>query len=203
MVLDAVLADRTFTWLGTEVDKRSYFIRRLQGRVELREFPRVTFGAGATSSHRYFPDKLPIGIQADRTDHVFLYLVTNPVPMDFRLFLLRHSELLRPLVGWTIRVLVPEPFTKAIRMFGHAARGSSRHRSRPRPLRDSSGSFGSANNVSKARHSRWTSASDRRLLPIALRASERGIRPRRRRGHRRCSFHAAAQTLRVQPTSRT
>jgi hypothetical protein len=42
--------------------------------------------------------------------------------MDFRLFLLRHSELLRPLVGWTIRVLVPAPFTKAIRMFGHAAR---------------------------------------------------------------------------------
>ena len=36
--------------------------------------------------------------------------------------MLRHSELLRPLVGWTIRVLVPAPFTKAIRMFGHAAR---------------------------------------------------------------------------------
>jgi hypothetical protein len=42
--------------------------------------------------------------------------------MDFRLFLLRHSELLRPLLCWTIRVLVPAPFTKAIRMFGHAAR---------------------------------------------------------------------------------
>jgi hypothetical protein len=122
MVLDAVLADRTFTWLGTESDKRSYFIRRLQGRVELREFPRLTFGAGAESRDRYFPDKLPIGIQADRTDHVFLYVITSPVPMDFRLFLLRDSELLRPLVGWTIRVLVPAPFTKAIRMFGHAAR---------------------------------------------------------------------------------
>jgi hypothetical protein len=48
MVLDAVLADRTFTWLGTESDKRSYFIRRLQGRVELQEFPRLTFGAGAS-----------------------------------------------------------------------------------------------------------------------------------------------------------
>jgi hypothetical protein len=122
MVLDAVLADRTFTWLGTESDKRSYFIRRLQGRVELREFPRLTFGAGAEARHRYFPDKLPIGIQADRTDHVFLYLITSPMPMDFRLFLLRHSELLRPLLRWTIRVLVPAPFTKAIRMFGHAAR---------------------------------------------------------------------------------
>jgi len=107
MVLDAVLADRTFTWLGTEFDKRSYFMRRLQGRLELREFPRLTFGTGADATHRYFPDKLPVGVQPDRTDHVFLYLVTSPVPKDFRLFLLRHSALLRPLYGWTIRVLVP------------------------------------------------------------------------------------------------
>ena len=65
----------------------------------MREFPRLTFGAGAESRHRYFPGKLPTGIQADRTDHVFLYLITSPVPMNFRLFLLRHSELLRPLFG--------------------------------------------------------------------------------------------------------
>ena len=122
MVLDAVLADRTFAWLGTEADKRSYFVRRLQGRLEMREFPRLTFGAGTKSTHRYFPDKLPIGIQPDQTEHVFLYLITSPVPMDFRLFLLRHSELLRCLYRWTIRLLVPEPFTKAIRVFGHAAR---------------------------------------------------------------------------------
>ena len=122
MVLDAVLADRTFTWLGTECDKRSYFMRRLQGRLELREFPRLTFGTGADATHRYFPDKLPVGVQPDRTDHVFLYLVTSPVPKDFRLFLLRHSALLRPLYGWTIRVLVPTPFAHAIRVFGHAAR---------------------------------------------------------------------------------
>jgi hypothetical protein len=123
MVLDAVLADRTVTWLGTESDKRRYFMRQLQGSVELREFPRLTFGSGARSTIRYFPDKLPIGIQRDRWDeHVFLYLVTSPVPMDFRLFLLRHGELLRALVRWTIRVLVPEPFARAIRQFGHAAR---------------------------------------------------------------------------------
>lgn len=122
MVLDAVLADRTFTWLGTETDKRSSFMRRLQGRVELREFPRLTFGSGAQLRCRYFPDKLPIGIQSDHTDHVFVYLINSPVPMDFRLFLLRHSELLRPLYNWVIRVLVPAPFAHAIRTFGHAAR---------------------------------------------------------------------------------
>lgn len=55
-LLDAVLADRNFAWLGTEFDKRSYFMRLLQGRVELREFPRLTFASGPTSKHRYFPD---------------------------------------------------------------------------------------------------------------------------------------------------
>ena len=30
MVLDAVLDDATFTWLATEFDKRSYFIRALK-----------------------------------------------------------------------------------------------------------------------------------------------------------------------------
>jgi hypothetical protein len=39
-----------------------HFVRRLQGRLELREFPRLTFGA-ADSKHRYFPDERPIGIQ--------------------------------------------------------------------------------------------------------------------------------------------
>ena len=122
MVLDAVLADRTFTWLGTEFDKRSYFVRRLQGRLELKEFPRLTFGTGAEVRHRHFPDKVPIGIERSWTDHVFVYLMTSPVPMDFRLFLLRHAELLRGLYHWTVRVLVPSPFAHAIRVFGHAAR---------------------------------------------------------------------------------
>lgn len=122
MVLDAVLADRSFTWLATESDKRSYFMRRLRDRVEVREFPRLTFGSGPNMKHRYFPDKLPIGIERSWTDHVFLYLITSPVPMDFRLFLLRHAELMRPLYRWTIRVLVPAPFSRNIRLFGHAAR---------------------------------------------------------------------------------
>lgn len=122
MVLDAVVADRSFSWLGTESDKRSYFLRVLQGRLELREFPRLTFGTGPRVAHRYFPDKLPIGVERCRTDHVFLYLITSPVPMDFRLFLLRHAEMLRPLRRWTIRVLVPPPFARAIRLFGLAAR---------------------------------------------------------------------------------
>ena len=122
MVLDAVLADPTCTWLGTEFDKRSYFMRRLRERVKPDEFPRLTFGTGATARHRYFPDKLPIAISNCDENHVFVYLVTSPVPMDFRLFLLRHAEVLRGLDRWTVRVLVPAPFAPAIRLFGQAAR---------------------------------------------------------------------------------
>jgi hypothetical protein len=122
MLLDAVLADRTFTWLGTERDKYNYFVRLLHQRVEPREFPHLTFGGEPRLTVRYFPDKLPIGVQVDRTEHVFLYLVTNQVPVDFRLFLFKNAELLRALPQWTIRVLVPQPFTKAIRRFGQAAR---------------------------------------------------------------------------------
>jgi hypothetical protein len=62
MVLDAVLADPTYMWLDTEFDKRSYFMRRLREHVKREELPRLTFGTGATARHRYFPDKLPIGI---------------------------------------------------------------------------------------------------------------------------------------------
>jgi hypothetical protein len=123
MILDAVLDDRTHTWLGTEADKRMYFMRRLRDAVPLDEFPRLTFGRAPTRTVRHFPDKLPIGVQPNEHDeHVFLYLVTRPDPMDFCVFLVRHGELLRRLYRWTIRVLFPEPFARAIPRFGHAAR---------------------------------------------------------------------------------
>lgn len=122
MVLDAVIADRSFTWLGTESDKRNYFMRLLQDRVEIRELPHLTFVGATGKTHRYFPDKLPIGFEPSRSDYVFVYLITSPVPMDFRLFLLRHAEVLRALRRWTIRVLVPSPFARAGSLFGHAAR---------------------------------------------------------------------------------
>ena len=120
--LHHVAFDREQDAIGTEFDKHSYFTRRLRDRVKREELPRLTFGTGATARHRYFPDKLPIGISTRDEDHVFVYLVTSPVPMDFRVFLLRHAEVLRGLYRWTIRLLVPAPFASAIRLFGHAAR---------------------------------------------------------------------------------
>jgi hypothetical protein len=71
---------------------------------------------------RYFPDKLPIGVQPHSHPHVLLYLVSNPSPMDFRLFLLRHMALLTVLHRWTIRLLVPRQLKRAQLLYLRAAR---------------------------------------------------------------------------------
>ena len=122
MVLDGVLADPTLTWLGTEADKRTYSRTRGDNRLELRQLPQLLFGTGAQTTTRYFPDKLPIGIDASRTDHVLLYLVTRAAPIDFRMFLWRHHELLRSLHRWTLRLLVPKERARAFPQYLHVAR---------------------------------------------------------------------------------
>lgn len=122
MLLDAVLDDATFTWLGAEHDKRMYFMRAFREQADVATFPHVKFGAAANTRIRYFTDKMPIGVEPSGIDHVFVYLVTQPDPMDFRIFLLRHADLLRWLCRWRVRVLFPQPFASAIRLFGHAAR---------------------------------------------------------------------------------
>src|SRR5688572_5213132 len=122
MLLDAVLDDREFTWLGPSMDKRRHFIRHLGDRLELRDYPHLLFGDGPEKTVRYFPDKLPIGMQPHADSHVFVYLVTRPSPMDFRLFLLRHVPLLRVLFRWTVRLLLPRKVVKARLAYLHAAR---------------------------------------------------------------------------------
>src|SRR5262249_2890065 len=84
--------------------------------------PRLVFGRGALQTVRYFPDKLPIGVRPGGIGHVFLYLVTREVPSDFRLFLHRHRELFCTLYEWTIRILVPKRFRKAVALYRYAIR---------------------------------------------------------------------------------
>ena len=104
---------REGTWLGPARDKRRHFVRHLESRLDVREYPHLTFGDGPEKTVRYFPDKLPIGVLPELDHHAFVYLATSPSPMDFRLFLLRHVPLLRVLFRWTIRVLFPRPLWKA------------------------------------------------------------------------------------------
>lgn len=123
MILDAVLVDKRHTWLGTEQDKLAYFKASLGDRFRLDDLPRLTFGDGDQKTIRYFPDKLPIGVERDYGPrHVFLYLVTREVPAAFRMFLFRHAELLKTVHFWTIRLLVPRRFRKAIALYRYAAR---------------------------------------------------------------------------------
>jgi hypothetical protein len=123
MLLDAVLTDGELMWLSTEADKSRYFLQRLaEYRFERRELPHLTFGSGASKTLRVFPDKFPIGVDPIGDRHVFTYLITRPAPVDFRAFLLRHFTMLKPLHKWTLRLLVPKRFEKAIPVYRHAVR---------------------------------------------------------------------------------
>jgi len=78
------------------------------------------------SSHRIvrcFPDKLPIGIEkADTSRFVFLDLVNRRIPVDFRRFLIRHHNLFLNLHTWTVRLLLPRRFNRAVALYKAALR---------------------------------------------------------------------------------
>lgn len=118
MLLDAVLADRDVTWLGTERDKLEHFT--LTCPVPRHHLPTLVFRSAASQTVRYFPDKLPIGISSDGRTYVLLYLVVRSLPVDFRAFLEKHADLLRALPRWTLRVVVPQHFTDAADRYHHA-----------------------------------------------------------------------------------
>jgi hypothetical protein len=77
----------------------------------------LVFGKRPNVTVRYFPDKLPIGYDRDHRRHVFMYLARSPSPMDFRVFILRHLELLNALGFWTIRVLFPRSFAGSMEVY--------------------------------------------------------------------------------------
>jgi hypothetical protein len=123
MLLDAVLADHHYGWLGTERDKRAYFREALEKDLQDDWYPHLTFGTGAAKTTRLFPDKLPIGVPLKGDGrHVFLYLATREVSTEFRVFLLRHADLLKSIDEWTIRVLLPRRFRKAATLYRYAVR---------------------------------------------------------------------------------
>lgn len=123
MLLDAVLAQPDLTWLGTEHEKLEYFTLKSPARVRPADCPLLVFGTGDAVTTRYFPDKLPIGIDASDRSHVFCTLLVDAVrTYDFRAFLHRHAELLRLLPTWTIRLLVPQHFTCSLSRYVAAFR---------------------------------------------------------------------------------
>jgi len=121
MILDGVLSDPSLVWLGAERDKRRHFSHHLGNRLEPHQYPRLVFGKEPNTTTRFFPDKLPIGVEPTGRRHVFLYLVTSQTPMDFRQFLLRHAALLSAVGWWTIRLLVPRERARDMDAFEAAA----------------------------------------------------------------------------------
>jgi hypothetical protein len=121
MILDGVLADRSVTWLGSEREKRRYFQQRVSDQLRDDEYPRLIFGKRPNVTVRYFPDKLPVGYDADHRRHVFVFLARVPSPMDFRVFILRHLELLNALGFWTVRVLFPRTLAGSMEAYRNAA----------------------------------------------------------------------------------
>ena len=116
MLLDIVLGDQKHCWMGTETDKVAYFRKLDEHGRTLRDddLPRVVFGMGDRRTTRYFPDKLPIGISPEYGHRlVFVYLLRQPSPAEFRVFLARHAELLSSVFEWTIRIVFPRRFWNA------------------------------------------------------------------------------------------
>lgn len=123
MVLDGVLGDRRCSWLSPADDKWRFFCLKRDNYLRPEDYPHIAFGSGRQRTLRCFPDKLPIGVDKDRTDHlVFLYLVNRRIPVDFRQFLIRHLALLRFVRTWTVRLLVPRRFRKAVALYKAALR---------------------------------------------------------------------------------
>ena len=115
LILDAVVADRDLTWLATEAEKVTHFTQVRQ--VPYEDLPSLKFRGHGTETVRYFPDKLPVGVDAEGRRYTFMFLVLQDLPIDFRGFLERHAELLRSLPQWRIRVLVPAHMKDAIRLY--------------------------------------------------------------------------------------
>jgi hypothetical protein len=123
MILDAVLGDRRCWWLSPADDKWRFFCLKRDNYLRPEDYPHIAFGSGRERTLRCFPDKLPIGVEKDGTDHlVFLYLVNRRIPVDFRQFLFRHAELFRMAHTWTVRLLVPRRFRRAVALYRAALR---------------------------------------------------------------------------------
>jgi hypothetical protein len=104
MMLDTVLGSPALDWLTTAAEKVAYFTQPPRA-VPVDVLPRVG-PSGASSFDNAFPDRLPIGIEADGRA-LFVYLVLPAVRNDLRGFLRRHLMLLESLPLWTLRLVFP------------------------------------------------------------------------------------------------
>lgn len=113
-LLDGVLANPELTWLATQVEKVTHFTTL--PAVPVEKLPHLTMRTGSPPAGDPFPDRLPIGIDANGRA-VFLYLVLPTARDDFRAFLGRHADLFRTLPAWTLRLVFPRSLAHAYGAF--------------------------------------------------------------------------------------
>lgn len=107
MVLDAIVEDPELVWLSTAGEKTAHLIALTA--IPPTDLPHVTVGNDDARKVRYFPERLPIGIDLAGLG-VIVYVVADPRLDDFRVFLERHAAVLRALPAWTLRIVVPPQF---------------------------------------------------------------------------------------------
>jgi hypothetical protein len=122
VILDAVLGDRRCWWISPADDQGKLFCLMRDNYLRPEDYPHIAFGSGRQRTIRCFPDKLPIGVEKDTSHLVIVYLVNRRIPVDFRQFLIRHLALLRFVRTWTVRLLVPHRFRKAVALYKTALR---------------------------------------------------------------------------------
>jgi hypothetical protein len=109
MVLDAIVASPELVWLGTTEEKAAHLTALTA--INPADLPHVTIGEGDNGIIRYFPERLPIGIDMEGRG-VLVYVVADQVLDEFRIFLERHAPVLRTLPAWTLRIVVPPHLPK-------------------------------------------------------------------------------------------
>jgi hypothetical protein len=104
MMLDALLKEPNLVWLASADEKLDQLSALT--RVPIEAMPQVSSTVNGVEQVRYFPDRLPLGVDpAGRW--VCVYLLTRDSDRDLRLFLERHLQLLAALPAWTLRIAVP------------------------------------------------------------------------------------------------
>ena len=107
MALDAIVEDPDLVWPATAEEKAAHLTTLT--RIDPTTLPHVTVGEGDARTIRYFPDRLPIGIDPNGFG-VLVYVITDPVLDEFRVFLERHASVVRALPAWTLRIVAPPHF---------------------------------------------------------------------------------------------
>ena len=109
MILDAIVTSPDVVWLGTAEEKAAHLTAL--AAINPADLAHVTIGEGDKRTIRYFPDRLPIGVHTEGRS-LLVYVVTEQILDEFRVFLERQASLLRALRAWTLRIVVPPHFPK-------------------------------------------------------------------------------------------